>query len=401
VSLTDLVARIAGRRWPAWPRVVSGRAAARLPALRRTPLPPRRMPPPRFVLPEHRKLLAKRHGTWHQGHWRDFVERGQVVSRPSIRSLFALPDACVTRHGVVFDRRREYRLDYFDDEIPLDGTRERREVVLTLCQDASDFHDFMIHMLPLLLFCRDEIAAHGERLSVLWYHDATTPYVRETLARLGLDPARFANPLRSDTAVYEAGLVLFPFAHPRDPRLVRYGDPTAWHPTPDELEAVRALFVDRPAPPAERRAVVYPTRRDVARAGGGVRRGPGGGGRAVLNEDEILALLRARYGNDLVVFAGADHDLASSAELFSRARTVVGPHGGALVNTVFCAAGAALVEFLPARDPAQFYYYTATGLGHRYWPLPIAGCRHRDDLQVPPRELAAVLDAADAEADAR
>jgi capsular polysaccharide biosynthesis protein len=400
VPLTDLVARIAGRRWPAWPRVVSGRGAAGLPALRREPLAPRIMPAPRFARPAHRKLLAKRHGTWHQGHWRDFALRGQVVSRPSMRSLFALPDACVTRHGVVFDARREYRLDYFDDEIPHAGPRERREVLLTLCQDASDFHDFMIHMLPLLLFCREEIAAHGARLTVLWYHDPATPYVRDTLARLALDPARFVNPLRSDAVVWEAGLVLFPFAHPRDPRLVRYGDPTAWHPLPDELEAVRALFVPRAVPAAERRAVVYPTRRDVARLGGGARRGPGGGGRAVVNEDEVLALLRARYGDDLAVFVGADHDLASSAALFSRARSVVGPHGGALVNTVFCAPGTTLVEFLPARDPAQFYYYTASGLGHRYWPLPIAGCRHRDDLPIPLGELEAVLDAAEADADA-
>jgi capsular polysaccharide biosynthesis protein len=385
--------------WRARRRVVSSEDAADLPCLRRESLPPRHMPPPRFALAEHARLLDGRHGTWHQGHWRDFAARGQVVERPSARSLFALRDACVAREGLVFDARREYRLDYFRGAPPTRGRVDRREVILTLCWRASDYYNLLLDMLPLLLFSRDAIAAYGERLSILWFYDGALRHVRDALAWLDLDASRFVDPRAGAADAYAAELVLLPFAHPRDSRLVRYADPVAWYSLPQDLAAVRELGRAAAGVPRERRRVVYTSRRDVAQPGGGAHRGAGGGGRAVSNEADLVAWLRARYGDDLVVFVGADHDLCATAALFSQARIVLGPQGGALANTVFSAPGTILVEFLPALEPTQFHYYTTAGLDQRYWPLPIADRKHHDDLCVPLAELAAVLDAAEADVD--
>ena len=76
---------------------------------------------------------------------------------------------------------------------------------------------------------------------------------------------------------------------------------------------------------------------------------------------------------------------------------VIGPHGGAFVNTLFCPAGAHLVEFLPSLQPTQYFYRTSACLEQSYWPLPIRGCRHEDALHIPPAELLRILDAIDSE----
>src|SRR5262249_50113665 len=153
-------------------------------------------------------------------------------------------------------------------------------------------------------------------------------------------------------------------------------DPVAWYPLVRDLQGLRSALVDSTEPSG--RTVIYASRRDVASSQGGTRAGSGGGGRSVINEDEILALLQERYGSKLVVSVGGKLDVPSTVRLFANARIVVGPHGGAFVHTLFCPAGAHLVEFLPALQPTQYFYRTSACLEQSYWPLLIRGGRHED-----------------------
>jgi len=67
------------------------------------------------------------------------------------------------------------------------------------------------------------------------------------------------------------------------------------------------------------------------------------GSRSVLNESEILPILR---GEGFVVLKG-NESLAEIYRLFSLASLVVGPHGSLFANTIFCSSACRVIEFCP------------------------------------------------------
>jgi capsular polysaccharide biosynthesis protein len=88
--------------------------------------------------------------------------------------------------------------------------------------------------------------------------------------------------------------------------------------------------------------------------------------RQVRNEVEVEALL-AEYGFES--YALSELGLLEKAALFSGARVVVGPVGAGLVNIMFCAAGTALVEFLPRNFFVADYLDLTARLGMSHYPL--------------------------------
>ena len=88
--------------------------------------------------------------------------------------------------------------------------------------------------------------------------------------------------------------------------------------------------------------------------------------RRLRNEDEVLAMLKP-LGFEEVSMAG--HTVAEQAELLASAEAVVGAHGGALTNLVFCQPGTKVVELFGARYTPGCYWAIAVTLGLRYLPL--------------------------------
>ena len=73
--------------------------------------------------------------------------------------------------------------------------------------------------------------------------------------------------------------------------------------------------------------------------------------RLIVNDNAVEALLQSYAADnnlDFVVFSHPDYPtLAAVYELFSSAEIVVGPHGGAFANLLFCKPGAKVVEIRP------------------------------------------------------
>ena len=64
--------------------------------------------------------------------------------------------------------------------------------------------------------------------------------------------------------------------------------------------------------------------------------------RSLTNEQALLQALRGALPAPLEVrrYVGSDRlTLAATAQLFSRAALLTGPHGGAFLNMAYCAAG--------------------------------------------------------------
>lgn len=125
------------------------------------------------------------------------------------------------------------------------------------------------------------------------------------------------------------------------------------------LRLIRRTFLP-PAPPTIGAAsvVVFVTRKSQKM-------------RRLANEDALLAAVRAEAsgcpgGAEVVVFDGDKAKVADAIALFSRAAVVVGVHGGALANTVFCRQGTRVIE-LGLRSPATRHYaHAAFALGLGY-----------------------------------
>ena len=63
--------------------------------------------------------------------------------------------------------------------------------------------------------------------------------------------------------------------------------------------------------------------------------------------------------------------IADTIELFARARIVVGVHGGALSNVLFCPKGALLVELTVDSPYTRHYEHAAVALGLEYVGIPL------------------------------
>lgn len=71
-------------------------------------------------------------------------------------------------------------------------------------------------------------------------------------------------------------------------------------------------------------------------------------GRFVKNENEVVSFLRTKYGSSMVlIYYGQFNSLNETIYFFSRARILIGVHGGGLFNVMFCPSDTTVVEYVP------------------------------------------------------
>lgn len=162
-------------------------------------------------------------------------------------------------------------------------------------------------------------------------------------------------------------------------RNVQGGEPTS----PQSTQRMRKYL--RPAsflrPNAEADLILFVSRADRS-------------SRRCTTHAELGQALLAKTDDMLVEFVGSDHTLVEAQRLFARARLVVAPHGGALLNMAFMAPGAGVVEigyyephsrngtrYKSMRFP-PWYFVFAKQLGLRYRLVMGAGS-YTGDIECP------------------
>ncbi|EGD83513.1 hypothetical protein PTSG_12129 [Salpingoeca rosetta] len=90
-------------------------------------------------------------------------------------------------------------------------------------------------------------------------------------------------------------------------------------------------------------------------------------------EDALIGAIETAVGNHarVVVFRGQEMPIANTIALFSQADVVVGVHGGALANVIFCPSGAALFEIGFNTTHTQHYRHLALALDLSYSLSPL------------------------------
>jgi capsular polysaccharide biosynthesis protein len=251
------------------------------------------------------------------------------------------------------------RAEQFDEPVAVLATR-----------GTGNYGHFLFDVMPRLDLLREaDLIDAGTR----YFVPAGTAWQREILAAWGVPPDRVLDPVEHPHVVGRLLVTSLPDDQLRMPQWV--ADAARLRLLPgDAVKPHRKLYVGRHG---------------------------GRHSRLLLNETQLLELL-AEHGFEDV--RPELHGVAEQARMFAEAEIVVGVHGAALSNLVFCSPGARVLELLPADfvDPAIWaitaelcdveYRYLigegrAPGPGERMWGVTSDFAINLDDARLLLAEL--------------
>jgi hypothetical protein len=292
-------------------------------------------------------------------------------------------------HGYVYDDQRVYVGDHvriqgvwrFFNEAPPEHPRNDIAVgkLASLHQpDVTQYYHWTAEALVRLLLL-EELLERDSQVRLLVPSTQAPRFVDEYLELLGVGESRLIRNRPSHRNRYFAE-ELYYIEWDR-PLPEQGGDEVAsvWVPPRDGLLRLRERLATPFASPSERRTVVY-----TSRAGAGSVR-------AVVNEAELIAALRAEVGDDLFVFDGDGMSVREQIEVFRGARLVVGPHGAALTNILWCSPGAAVVELPVVPRVLNHFAHMALALDLSYRAVPEASAPYQGRYEIDARGVDAVV----------
>ncbi|PWN52392.1 hypothetical protein IE53DRAFT_312161 [Violaceomyces palustris] len=157
------------------------------------------------------------------------------------------------------------------------------------------------------------------------------------------------------------------------------------------LKALERIQVptSKARPMSERKVVIYAGRGDGSATNGG---------RNVVNEEELVSAMeglleRRGQGEKLVKFTkNMFANLTETMDYFaSNVRAIVGPHGGALMNSRWVPPGSLLVEMMPTSFTSIAIYEEASVLGLHYASI-IVEPTGKNDLTIDPNDVVGILE---------
>jgi capsular polysaccharide biosynthesis protein len=290
------------------------------------------------------------------------VQEANVMKYPSTRSLIAIYRAFITHTGLIFNSTSSY--PFLQYRRPKEWSREdfapacqyqKAVVSLLWDHDYQDYHHFLVETIPRILDLKEEI--NKRDLKVLWRFDTRKQiFVIPTLKALGFDPLNFITASKDSLIATE--IAYLPLWAPKDPDVgdteVPYRMPRA------NLLATRRAFLPVFPAPEKRQTVVH-----LSRAGFKQR--------DMKNERGFVDLLRKNFGDNVVTFIAEKSTLAATLSVFSHAAVIVGVHGGAFSNLIFCGEGTKVLELMPEDHPKMFYYHLSTALVLEYHLMLVKG----------------------------
>ena len=140
---------------------------------------------------------------------------------------------------------------------------------------------------------------------------------------------------------------------PSSPPLIHAKFVECGNPSPEKIRALRKTICSKIVPTRKHGVLIHRQK-----------------SRALLNEEEVLATLKAVYP-DLEWHVFDLPGVEETVQLFSNAAIIVGPHGAGMTNMLFSAHGIPIVEFMPLEQPNMCYWHLSEMLGNRYFMIPV------------------------------
>ena len=191
--------------------------------------------------------------------------------------------------------------------------RAQGPVAMLTTRGAANYGHFLFDVMPRLDSLREAGLVDG---STHYYVPDAAPWQREILSAWGVPLDRILSPQTHPHVVGRILVGSLPDGQLRMPPWVV--DTVRRRLLPDDTSApVRRLYVGRHGGPHNRR---------------------------LLNEPSLLKLLAP---HDFEIVRPELHSVAEQARMFAEAEVIVGVHGAALSNLVFCSPGARVLSLLP------------------------------------------------------
>jgi capsular polysaccharide biosynthesis protein len=245
-----------------------------------------------------------------------------------------------------------------------------RTLSLVTPEAASNYHHWTMDVLPRAGLVR-RAGWRLEDFDHVLIKSEGRPFQREGLARLGIPEGKLIE-VNDRTHLRVESLVV-PSIRDDNTAVSR-----------EDVAFVRNLFLGAEPARSDARRRLYLSRRDAAF-------------RRVRNEEEIRRILQ-RHGFEEISLSGLT--VVQQARLLAEAAVVVAPQGAALANLVFANPATRVVDLLAPGWIAPYAWGTCALLGLEYAAIIGEGDRTpegvlpqgiRDDLQVDPEQLEAVL----------
>eukprot|EP01051_Picozoa_sp_SAG22_P014599 SAG22_NODE_1796_length_3550_cov_3.789047_2_plen_363_part_00 len=284
--------------------------------------------------------------------------------------------------GIVFDRKRIYRVDDCGDgelgeqmlEPEWPTVTHSKRLATVVHRFKGHYYHWFAEELPRLLLLEEYFASLPEDkrvhdLAVLVPAGAVEHFVSTTLHLLEI---------KWKVIVAEPG--------------VRYTADELYVPTPvcdgrpsrESVERVRARLAPH----------MQSSQLPAAEGGGGGDSPPATQNRRIVvikrleaendleNHDELENRLRFEFPDEeLVIYDGTTH-LGGTVETFSGTNLIIAPHGAGLVNMMFAPPGCVVVELMHRHRSNWKYWHLATALGLEHWTVFSEGTSFDDSLVV-------------------
>lgn len=269
---------------------------------------------------------------------------------PQASFILKVTDGFVAPDGLVFNsyacyRNAKWYYKPLPDYLPL----THFDRLITFLQLWSNgFVHFSFDTLPRINLAYDMICQEQDIKILI----PDRPFIFQLFDTLDIDPKRIV--IQKGDHVYSANIVYYPHFYsggrPHKMGLIPIGG----------LDKVREK-ISGPFSHADDH-VLYLKRND-------------NGSRSVENETELFNSIQKHLRDDLIfrIFQ-PDNDWRKDKEVMKRARVVLGPHGGAWSNIIFCKEGTDVVEFIPlvtmkekGVNERPCYYGLSNALKLKYW----------------------------------
>lgn len=230
------------------------------------------------------------------------------------------------------------------------------------------YYDYVIFVLAKL--CRIEEALGKEiwQAAKICYPLRHTNFEREFLTKLGIPETSLIDTRDRDTTYHAECAIV--------------GNNQDWYfPSPYDLNLLRSKFCPQENIKPYRK--LYLSRK---------------GRRKAINDAQVREVLQEL---DFEIIEEIDRTVDEQIRLFSEAAVIVGPHGAAFTNLLWCQPGTKVMEFFYSGYTPPFYYYICQTLGLEYYcaiddsdaaeDWSLMGMDMRVDIDVLRREITKML----------
>ena len=227
------------------------------------------------------------------------------------------------------------------------------------------YYDYLMFVAAKVVRAKSALTDHEYAEAVVSYPLLNTAFEREVLHLLGFTDDRIVDS-RSVEVRFRTGV---------------FGNTGSWfYPNPTDILHLRKSLLARMTGRTSAAGRIYISRT---------------GWRKILNEREVIAMLQ-RF--NFLIIEDVPRSVADQCAIFSSARVIIGPHGSAFANILWCQPGAHLIELFSPSYIADYFRYMASLLHLTYSALapghPSAShySNADDDITVPMADLQRALE---------